>query len=64
MSNKVATLEGRINQLETENKWLKNLIMEKNANKDDITALWKKYSQEIAEREASEGKDGVGTGKA
>jgi hypothetical protein len=63
MSDKVAALEGRINQLETENKWLKNLIMEKNENKDDITALWKKYSQEIAERKASEGKDGVGTGK-
>jgi hypothetical protein len=64
MSDKVAALEGRINQLETENKWLKNLIMEKNENKDDITALWKKYSQEVGERKGSEGKDGVGTGKA
>jgi hypothetical protein len=64
MSDKVAALEGRINQLETENKWLKNLIMEKNENKDDIAALWKKYSQETAERKGSEGKDGVGTGKA
>jgi len=64
MIDKVSALEGRINQLETENKWLKNLIMEKNENKDDITALWKKYSQDIAERKASEGKDGVGTVKA
>lgn len=64
MSDKVAALEGRINQLETENKWLKNLIMEKNENKDDIAALWKKYNQETAERKGSEGKDGVGTGKA
>jgi hypothetical protein len=64
MSDKVAALEGRINQLETENKWLKNLIMEKNENKDDITALWKKYSQEVDQRKTSEGKDGVGTGKA
>jgi hypothetical protein len=58
MSDKVSALEGRINQLETENKWLKNLIMEKNENKDDITALWKKYSQDIAERKSSEGRTG------
>lgn len=64
MSDKVSALEGRINQLETENKWLKNLIMEKNENKDDIAALWKKYSQETAERKGSERKDGVGTVKA
>jgi hypothetical protein len=64
MSDKVAALEGRINQLETENKWLKNLIMEKNENKDDIAVLWKKYSQEVMERKGSEAKDGVGTGKA
>lgn len=61
MSDKVAALEGRINQLETENKWLKNLITEKNESKEDIAALWKKYSQETAERKASERKDGVGT---
>lgn len=30
MNDKVSALENRINQLETENKWLKNLIMEKN----------------------------------
>ena len=64
MSEKVTALEGRITQLETENKWLKGLIMEKNESKDDIAALWKKYNQETAERKASERKDGVGTGKA
>jgi len=64
MSDKVAALEGRINQLETENKWLKNLIMEKNENKDDIAALWKKYSQETSERKGDNRKDGVGTVKA
>lgn len=42
MSDKVAALEGRINLLETENKWLKNLITEKNESKEDIAALWKK----------------------
>ncbi|KAH6663358.1 hypothetical protein B0J14DRAFT_276680 [Halenospora varia] len=61
MGDKVAALEGRINQLETENKWLKNLIVEKNDNKEDIAALWKKFSQETAERKGSERKDGVGT---
>jgi Basic region leucine zipper len=61
MSDKVAALEGRINQLETENKWLKNLITEKNETKEDITSLWKKYSHEEAERKGSERKDGVGT---
>jgi hypothetical protein len=62
MSDKVSALEGRINQLETENKWLKNLITEKNDNKEDINLLWKKFSQETAVgRKTSERKDGVGT---
>jgi hypothetical protein len=61
MQDKVSLLECRINQLETENKWLKNLITEKNESKEDIAALWKKYSQETAERKTSEQKDGVGT---
>lgn len=61
MSDKVAALEGRINQLETENKWLKNLITEKNESNEDIAALWKKYNRENAERKGSERKDGVGT---
>lgn len=42
MNDKMQALEGRINQLETENKWLKNLITEKNESKEDIAALWKK----------------------
>lgn len=62
MSDKVSALEGRINQLETENKWLKNLITEKNESKEDIAALWKKYNAEQQiERKAAERKDGVGT---
>ncbi|TVY48302.1 Regulatory protein [Lachnellula occidentalis] len=61
MNDKVAALEGRINQLETENKWLKNLITEKNESNEDIAALWKKYNRENAERKGSERKDGVGT---
>lgn len=64
MSDKVAALEGRINQLETENKWLKNLIMEKNESKDDITALWNKHMEETTQSKPSGQKDGVGTVKA
>ncbi|KAL8397011.1 hypothetical protein RB594_003927 [Gaeumannomyces avenae] len=44
MNDKVATLESRISQLETENKWLKNLIMEKNDGNEDIAKLWKDFS--------------------
>lgn len=61
MSDKVAALEGRINQLETENKWLKNLITEKNDSKEDIAALWKKFNAENEQRKNSERKSGVGT---
>jgi len=61
MSDKVQALENRINMLETENKWLKNLITEKNESKEDIAALWKKYNAENLERKAGERKDGVGT---
>lgn len=45
MTDKVAQLEARIGQLETENKWLKNLITEKNENKDDIADLWRKFNK-------------------
>lgn len=66
MSDKVSALEGRINQLETENKWLKNLIVERNGSEkgkgDEVAELWKKYSEtEKSDRKGSERKDGVGT---
>jgi len=61
MSDKVSALENRIGQLETENKWLKNLITEKNEGKEgDIARLWAKFNAENAAK-ASAGKDGVGT---
>lgn len=61
MSDKVAALEGRINQLETENKWLKNLITEKHETKEGVEALWSKFNQDNIDRKASGRKDGVGT---
>lgn len=67
MSDKVQALEGRINQLETENKWLKNLITErgerKHAEGEDVASLLKKYSDGVKsdDRIKNERKDGVGT---
>ncbi|KIN04550.1 hypothetical protein OIDMADRAFT_101511 [Oidiodendron maius Zn] len=67
MSDKVQALEGRINQLETENKWLKNLITErgerKHAEGEDVASLLKKYSEGVKsdDRIKNERKDGVGT---
>lgn len=42
MSDKVTVLEGRIQQLETENKWLKNMILEKNSGSDNVSSLLEK----------------------
>jgi len=65
MTDKCSALEARIGQLEMENKWLKNLITEKNENKDDISELWKKFNKDSSDaRSTSERKDGVGTSKA
>jgi hypothetical protein len=53
--------------LETENKWLKNLITERGERKqgdgEDVATLWKKYSEGVKsdDRIKSERKDGVGT---
>ncbi|KAI9712637.1 MAG: hypothetical protein M1812_006817 [Candelaria pacifica] len=61
-SNKASALEARIQHLEMENKWLKNLITEKNENKEDITELWRKFNKENSPgSKVSERKDGVGT---
>ncbi|KAG6008235.1 hypothetical protein E4U21_004834 [Claviceps maximensis] len=50
MTEKVNALENRISQLETENKWLKNLLVEKNEGSDDITALWKDFTKHAAKK--------------
>lgn len=45
MSDKVSALEQKISQLETENQWLKKLVLEKNegssASKEDISKIMK-----------------------
>lgn len=55
MTEKVGQLEARIGQLETENKWLKNLITEKNGSPSSSSSL---------SRSTAEKKDGVGTAAA
>lgn len=61
MADKVSAFEKKISQLETENKWLKDLIMQRNDSKDDIAMMWKKYNAEQDERKGTSRKDGVGT---
>ncbi|KAI9676275.1 MAG: hypothetical protein M1829_003104 [Trizodia sp. TS-e1964] len=62
MGERNAQLEARIGQLEMENKWLKNLITEKNESKDDIADLWRKFNKNQSEsRSLAQRQDGVGT---
>lgn len=50
MTEKVTSLENKVSQLETENKWLKNLLVDKNEGNDDITALWKEFTKHANEK--------------
>lgn len=58
MAERVTALEGRILQLETENKWLKNIVVEKNGGNDDFLAkLLEEYNaknQSRLQKEADE----------
>ncbi|KAM3420832.1 hypothetical protein BST61_g4073 [Cercospora zeina] len=58
MSDKVASLEGKVQQLEMENKWLKELITEKSDVKTLDFAQMKKESEG---RKPENRTDGVGT---
>jgi len=61
---KVAKLEATIQQLQTENAWLKGLITEKNGGKsttDELKALINKRENAASERSSSAHTDGVGT---
>ncbi|KAL9118212.1 MAG: hypothetical protein Q9187_005247 [Circinaria calcarea] len=63
MTDRADALEARIAQLEMENKWLRNLVVEKTAaGKDDVAELWQKFSKENEMGRRGEGvKKGVGT---
>ncbi|CBX91937.1 hypothetical protein IAQ61_000144 [Plenodomus lingam] len=63
MSDKVNILETRIQQLETENAWLKGLITEKNSGKSssELIARLSKHEEHASGRSSSTHTDGVGT---
>lgn len=50
MTDKVTALENKVSQLETENKWLKNLLVEKNEGNEDISALWKEFTKQAGSK--------------
>ena len=67
LETKVGGLEQRISQLETENEWLRGLVVDKNGGeKQDLKIRWKSIGaskEESDERKGGEGKTGVGTGE-
>jgi Basic region leucine zipper len=50
MTEKVTALESKVSQLETENKWLKNLLTDKSGGSDDITSLWKDFTKHASQQ--------------
>lgn len=66
VNDKNSKLETKVNQLEMENKWLKDLIIQKNGkqSESDISEMYQKFrkeSEECDERKPSEHTEGVGT---
>lgn len=65
VQDKNSKLEARVHQLEMENKWLKDLITEKNgiSSKEEMAAAYQQYRKESEEREMrnAEHTTGVGT---
>lgn len=57
LSDKVSALESRISSLETENKWLRELVMEKNGGNDSVvSALLEKQKPESTRKSAQQAK--------
>lgn len=50
MTDKVTSLENKVSQLETENKWLKNLLVDKNGGNEDITTMWKEFTKHASQQ--------------
>jgi Basic region leucine zipper len=65
VNDKNAQLQAKVSQLEMENKWLKDLIVEKNGNqsKEEIAEAFQQFRRESEERETESSgvKTGVGT---
>lgn len=53
MTDKLNALESKVSQLETENKWLKNLLVDKNEGNDEIAGMWKEFTKYAGERKKS-----------
>jgi Basic region leucine zipper len=64
VSDKNAKLEAKLSQLEMENKWLKDLITEKNAvpTREEIDAAFQKFKRESEEREVEQAEHTTGVG--
>lgn len=63
ITDKNDTLETKVGQLEMENRWLKNLLTEKNDGVD-VAEMYQKFRRESEERDSRkpiETRDGVGT---
>lgn len=50
MMDKVSNLESKVSQLETENKWLKNLLVDKNEGNEEIASMWKEFTKYAGEK--------------
>jgi len=62
LENKMVALEQRIGQLETENEWLRGLVVEKHGGvKEDLRVRWNREGEGEGERSCGGGKKGVGT---
>ena len=63
VADKNVVLEAKISQLEMENKWLKDLITEKNAvpSREELESKYLEFKRESEEREADHHTTGVGT---
>lgn len=62
MSDRATRLEQKVQQLETENAWLKSLITEKSGNpSNDLKKLLSKREEAVASRSSAGNTDGVGT---
>lgn len=57
VNDKNTALEVKINQLEMENKWLKNLVTEKNGkqSKEEIAEAYKQFRRDSEERDTGKG---------
>ncbi|KFA63740.1 hypothetical protein S40285_02008 [Stachybotrys chlorohalonatus IBT 40285] len=51
MTDKLTSLENKVSQLETENKWLKNLLVDKNEGNDEIISMWKEFAKKASTKD-------------